>query len=216
MRNALRDAPAIVIVAKSDGGGVAQIGGVECGADFVQRDPLPGELDIGLSSLFADSGNFHEFPSGHGKFERRSIRLFHGDEGTNGVYARGSEQDVPAGRRREAGGTARRSSGNPSMMLEDESFGGDVGLVGDDADLQGELLLRAESGRGRDKVGREPAGEEVARRTACETAALLLRTVAIACDAGATCSRCALAGRTNAPVLTRFVCAVLTRFVNDL
>jgi len=58
MRNALRDAPAIVIVAKSDGGGVAQVGGVERGADFVQRDPLPGEVDIGLSSVFADSGNF--------------------------------------------------------------------------------------------------------------------------------------------------------------
>src|ERR1051326_5480074 len=168
MRNALRDAPAIVIVAKSDGRGVAQVCGIQRGADFVQRDPLPGELDIGLSSLFADSGNFDEFPSRDGKRERRAVRLLARDQGTNGVYAGGCEQDVPAWRRREAGGAAGRSSGNPSMMLEDESLGGDVVLVGDDTDLQGELLLRAEGGRSGDEVGGEPAGEEVARRTADE------------------------------------------------
>ena len=55
------------------------------------------------------------------------------------------------------------------MMLEDESFGGDVALVGDDADLQCELLLRAEGVGGGDEVGGESAGEEVARRTADET-----------------------------------------------
>jgi hypothetical protein len=54
------------------------------------------------------------------------------------------------------------------MMLEDESLGGDVALVGDDTDLQGELLLRTESRRGGDQVGGEPAGEEIAGRTADE------------------------------------------------
>ena len=53
-------------------------------------------------------------------------------------------------------------------MLEDQSFGGDVVLVGDDANLQGEVLLRAESGGGRDEVGGESACEEVARGTTDE------------------------------------------------
>src|SRR5579871_6369513 len=71
-RNGLRDAPAIVVLAKSGGGCVVHIAGVERGADFVEWSPLPGEVDIGSIALFADAGDSEQFAArdrdGKGRF----------------------------------------------------------------------------------------------------------------------------------------------------
>jgi hypothetical protein len=58
------DVPAVVIVPKSDGGFIDHVARVEGFADFVERSPLPTEIDVGEIALFADADDFDEFPLG--------------------------------------------------------------------------------------------------------------------------------------------------------
>ena len=65
----LHYAPAVVVVAETDGRVVVEIAGVEGGADFVERSPAPGESYVGEIALLADAGDLQQlfFSSGDGE-----------------------------------------------------------------------------------------------------------------------------------------------------
>ena len=53
-------APAVVEAAEGDVGAVSRAAVVQGGADFVERRPVPKEVDIRKISGFADSGDRHQ------------------------------------------------------------------------------------------------------------------------------------------------------------
>src|SRR5580704_6514931 len=140
------------------------VAGIESGADFVERNPSPGELYVGVVALFGDAGDGQQFSASDGNRERLLVGVFRGNEGANGFDSGGGQKNVPARRRGETRGTGRRGGGNPAMMLEHEIFGGDVDLVRNHAGLQDVLLRRFEGIGSGDQVGGEAAREVVARR----------------------------------------------------
>ena len=86
----------------------------------------------------------------------RLVGLFRVDQGSNRVHAGRSQQNIPARRRRHAGRATDRGRGDPAVLLQDEIFGREIVLVGDDSGLQDELLRRPE--------GSEAEIRSVARR----------------------------------------------------
>src|SRR5215472_15891679 len=54
---AFHHSPAVVIVAESDDGFVMHIAGVQCCADFVQRNPFPDKFDIAFVALLGNASN---------------------------------------------------------------------------------------------------------------------------------------------------------------
>src|SRR5712664_156914 len=76
VRNGLHNAPTIIVIAKSGSRRVMRVAGIECGAEFVHRDPPPGEGDIGDIALFADACDCQQFPSRHRNAECGLVPLF--------------------------------------------------------------------------------------------------------------------------------------------
>ena len=147
------DAPAVIVIAKFDGGTVEQVAGVERGANFVEGNPSPGEIDIGDAALLADTGDGDEFSSRDGDGEGWLGGRFRGNQGADRVYASGSQKNVPAGLRGKAWRTRDCAGGNQAAALQYQIFGGDIVFVGEDSGLEDELLGGFECvGRG-DQVG---------------------------------------------------------------
>src|SRR5712671_5392925 len=133
-------------------------GRVESCTDFVQRSPFPGEFDIGVIALPADAGDGQQFPSRCGDGEGRLFSVGGRGQYAKSVDAGWGEQDIPARRGRESRRTPGAGSGDPSVLLEYEGFGGEVILVGDDAGVQPKLLLSLERAGRVDQVSGETTG----------------------------------------------------------
>src|SRR5215469_9559577 len=99
VRNALLDAPSVVVLAEYDDGPVVEIARVQSRANLVQRNPLPTELDVGGASLLGDAGNCDQFTAGSGERNGRFCGFLSGDDRTDRLDTRGREQDIPAWRR---------------------------------------------------------------------------------------------------------------------
>src|ERR1700722_3760570 len=133
MRNRLHDAPAVVVVAKPDGGVVGQMAGVERCADFVQRNPAPGEVDFGEVALLGYASDGHKFSSGNRNGEGWAGGCFGGEQGAYGVNSRRSQQNVPARGRSQAGRTGDAGRGNPAVILQDQRFRRGIIFARDDS-----------------------------------------------------------------------------------
>jgi len=121
-----------------------EFAGEESVSDFVERDPLPGKLDIGNVVLLADAGDGDEFALGGGNGDRGLAGICGGDEIADSFDAGGSQDDVPARRGNETGRAGGGGGGDPSVTLQDQVFGGKIILVGDDAGTKNKLLLGVE------------------------------------------------------------------------
>ena len=154
----MQEPPAVVIAAKSRGGTVVDVASIDNRADLVQRNPSPGEFDIGNAALPGDAGYRDQFAAGGGKGEGLFFRIAGSDETLKCVHACGRECDVPAGRRCDSRPTGGVSGGNPAAMLEQEIVRREVVCVGKNAGAKLEQLYRAERAGSRDQVGGEAAG----------------------------------------------------------
>lgn len=54
-------APAVIVEAEGGVGSVARVAGIKCGSYFVERLPVPGELNCGEVALFGDSAYCYQF-----------------------------------------------------------------------------------------------------------------------------------------------------------
>lgn len=79
------------------------VAGIKSGADFVERGPFPGEFDVGCGAIFADAGDSNEFAASYRNGDRRLGGFIGGDLSADAIDTSGSEDDVPARRRRESG-----------------------------------------------------------------------------------------------------------------
>ena len=165
MGSDLQHSPSVIEIAKSDGGFGTQISGVESGANLVERNPSPDEIDIGHIALLGDAGDGNQFPFRDGNAEGGFVGPLRWRDGSNGFNARGREHNAPAWWRRKRGRTGSGAGGDPAMVLQDQVFGSQIVFVGDYSSLQSELLRGFERVGSGNQIGCEPAGEDIARRT---------------------------------------------------
>ncbi len=81
------DAPAIIVLTESDSGLVVHVAGIERCADFIERNPLPREFNVGQAALLADAGDADQFSSRDWNGKCGLVRVLRRNEGANRVDA---------------------------------------------------------------------------------------------------------------------------------
>ena len=167
MGRAFHDAPSVIVTPEACNGTVMSVAGVHHGANFVQRNPAPGEFDIGKAPLFDDASDGDQFASGSGNAERLLFRIAGREQSLDSINTCRCKCCVPTGWRHR-GRTPGNHARNPAALLEGEILGRKVVLIGNDASSQFKLPCGAESGGTRNQISSQAASEKVAGRAGRE------------------------------------------------
>src|SRR5581483_2650245 len=105
MRGALHDPPSVIELPEANKRTIMLVFGIEGCADFICRNPMPGELDVGARSLLADAAHGYQFPSRGWYDDGRLTGLIVVHQQADRVDPGGRKGNVPARRRFEVGRT---------------------------------------------------------------------------------------------------------------
>src|SRR5689334_21437939 len=130
---------------KGDAGAVVYATTRQGFTHFVQRHPLPEEVDVSKVSFLADSGDRDQFPAGGWNAEITGNCCGIGNQVAERAYTEGSQGYVPARWRSHVGRARHVYTGDPAAMLQHQVLGRKVVFVGNDAGSKPELLLGAKT-----------------------------------------------------------------------